>query len=143
MRTAPIFLAGCAALLLSICASAQQQRSLDAQWHDAMRNAQGEHASLATLQEGLKIAEHFGESDPRLFESLVRLASFCQYDDDGPGKRYVERALGMRSKIIVRDAHFATLLVELAGAADTLGQHGDALNVYGDALQLREKLFGS
>ena len=109
-----------------------------------MQTGRAEGYTLASLQEALKIADGFGDGDSRLFETLVRLASFCEDQDcQDQVAGYVDRALRMRAKIKSQDAQFATLLMDLGEAAGTQGRNRDALTVYREALGIREKVLGA
>jgi uncharacterized membrane protein YjgN (DUF898 family) len=127
---------------LCIVAAAQPAPTPDAQWRAIMGAAGGEAGNRAALQQALKIAEHFPDGDPRLFETLVRLSVLCQDEDldgcQGQSSTYLNRAFKMGPKVKPRDAHLANLLMDLGGAA------GPQLapDVYRDALQIRENLFG-
>ena len=137
MRTFAHILAFSAAAICSFTLNAQPASDLDAQWRAKVRT--GEHHSLSSLRDGLKIAEQFGETDPRLFETEVRLATFCD-EDSGCGDQansYVDRALRIRNKIKPQDSALASLFIELGGAAAELGREKDALAVYRDALEIR------
>jgi uncharacterized membrane protein YjgN (DUF898 family)/tetratricopeptide (TPR) repeat protein len=99
---------------------------------------------LAAYRDALPFAEKFGDADPRLFETLVRLAEACQEDDDCDLKKsgYVDRALKIRAQVKPADAHLADLLMDLGSAASSLNQERDAQLTYTDALEIRERLFG-
>ncbi len=100
---------------------------------------------LALLKGALETAEGFGESDLRLFETLVRLASACSEQDeecDLEKTGYLDRALRVRSRVRPMDVPYADLLMTLGAVVPPARRHRDALAVYGEALTLREKLLG-
>ncbi len=144
MRKAPTFLAAVSGVLFLIPPALTAAPSPDTQWREKMEAAKDDE-SVGPLQEALKIAEKFDKSDPRLFETLVRLSAFCSYNDgcEDQANAYLERALRIRSNIKPQDAHFATLLSNLADAASDQGRSKDAFKVYREALALRENVFGS
>ena len=80
-----------------------------------MKAGKDETVALSSLRDALKVAEGFGEGDVRLFETVVRLAASCQYDD-GCGDQsagYLNRALRIRARVKPADAHLADLLMDL------------------------------
>jgi uncharacterized membrane protein YjgN (DUF898 family) len=136
-------LAAIASVFLTLSLRGQSTSDLDAQWRVEISPDKANGHSLASLRDALKIAEKFGDADPRLFETLVRLAAFCQDDDfdeceaEAPG--FVNRALKIRSKVKPKDAHYAELLMDLGGASGAK----ESLDIYKEALDVREKLFGA
>lgn len=82
--------------------------ALDARhWQEGYRAAQAaarEYDSgqaLAHYREALREAEQFGESDPRLLQTLAQLALICADEDVGDskeGEAYLARALKIRPK---------------------------------------------
>lgn len=137
-----IILAFFASIVFCLKTAAQPAATLDVQWRGFMRAAGGDGDSFIALQQALKTAEHFGNADPRLFETLVRLAVLCQDEEatgcEGKSRGFLERAYKMGPKVKPRDAHLASLLMDLGGASDPKL----APDVYRDALQIRESLFG-
>jgi uncharacterized membrane protein YjgN (DUF898 family)/tetratricopeptide (TPR) repeat protein len=134
--------AAVASVFLALPVHGQSSSDLDAQWRVKISPDKANGYSLASLREALKIAEKFGYEDPRLFETLVRLAAFCgddfdECEEEAPG--FVSRALKMRSKVKPKDAHYAELLMDLGGATDAK----ESLGVYREALDVRENLFGA
>src|SRR5580704_5391113 len=98
MRKACLISAIASGVLFPILISGQVARNPEARWREIMHGTAQGDISFQSLDEARKIAEKFGETDPRLFETLVRLADFCDdesaCEDNQPG--YVNRALGMR-----------------------------------------------
>src|SRR5579864_5458242 len=129
-------------LLTAILAStllAQPLPDQNASWRQKMSAAADADNDPALLSEALKVAESFGKTDARLFETVVRLAVACQYGDcEQNSPNYLERALKMRSMVKPADGHFADLLMDLGPCAEELGSTREALLVYGEALKIRE-----
>jgi tetratricopeptide (TPR) repeat protein len=135
MRKVCTFFAAVSVVLSALTPATQWREKMDIYKNDG---------STAPLEGALKIAESFGNSDPPLLETLIQLADACEDGTcAGRSNEYLGRALRIRSNIRPQDAHFATLLMDLAGAAADQDRSKDALLVYREALALREKLFGS
>ena len=134
-------------LVLLASAGAQIKPDPNAQWREQITAAEKDPYDLQPLKAALRIAEPFGTADLRLFETLVRLAAACSDDEEqdcGPKQGgYLNRAFEMRAKVKPVDAHFATLLVQLASAAASdPDRYRDAIILYGEAREIDEKLFG-
>jgi hypothetical protein len=89
-------------VFVALAVFAQPRGNADAAWREKMKaaNKEGEYEPSA-LREALKIAEGSGETDVRLFETVIKLAAACEYNDacgDQTG-RYLDRALHMRAKV--------------------------------------------
>jgi uncharacterized membrane protein YjgN (DUF898 family) len=144
MRKAVTILAACGSVLLAIPVNAQSTPYAIAQWQAKMKTGQQGNYDLASLRDALKTAERFGDSDPRLFETLVRLASFCEDQDcEDQVNGYVDRALRMRAKVKPQDARFASLLMDLGETAADQGRYAEALAVDREALAIREEVLGA
>jgi len=133
-------------ILLSAPAWAQPQRDANAQWREKVRAAEQSQYDLSAWQAALKIAEPFGAGDVRLFETLVRVAALCSDEEQDCGPKnggYLDRALQMRAQVKPADAHFSDLLIKLAAAASDTERYRDAETLYGEAREIREKLFGA
>lgn len=144
MWKAATFFGALGTIVLSGSAVAQISSNLDTQWRSKMHRDKDAAYTFGQLQDALKIAEQFGDGDPRSFETIVELAVLCQDEDEvqgceGKSKLYMDRAFKMGPKVKTRDAHFASLLMDLGGAADPRL----APSVYRDALDIRERLFGA
>lgn len=128
-----------------------QQNSPPGKWAEAM--AAGDDASddfdhdkaVAHFRTALKEAETFGESDVRLLDTLAHLARDCNEADEcasKDGKAWLDRALRIRSKSIGSDDSSAGILTSLAEAAIGQERYQDALLLYGEAVDIYEKLQG-
>lgn len=139
------------ALLLAgamACAAAPDAK----RWEEALRAAQAaakdydSGQALAHYRDALREAEQFGESDPRLVRTLAQFAQLCEEGDVCPtedGESYLSRALKIRPKTITTPtATWADALMDLGAAAYGYGKYREALVVYRDALDIREKLYG-
>ena len=143
MRKSAAISAGLWAAIFAAALFAQPRQDQGALWREKMKAAEDAEESPASLMEALKVAESFGETDPRLFETVIRLADVCEYANCDPkGSDYLDRALKMRANVQPADAHFADLLMKLGSCASESGRTRDSLLVYGEALKIREKLFG-
>ena len=138
-------IAACTGLLLMPPANAQPASEAAPRWRAQMNAAEEADFDPALLKGALETAEGFGESDLRLFETLVRLAEACQDEDNecDPAKAgYLDRALRIRSRVQPAGEPYAALLMTLGGAIPVTTRHHDALAVYGEALTLREQMLG-
>lgn len=136
------------ALLLLAFVPADAQPD-DARWRALLqKDAAGDPEPRA--REALKIAERFGEADPRLLESLIFLHENLWGFESKPEKEALrKRALALPSGVARRvagdraaEADFASLLLRLGKALSGNGQHRDARLTQREALEIRERLFG-
>jgi len=114
-------------------------------WRAQMQAAKEADYALVMLRPALETAESFGESDLRLFETVVRLAVACNDDDDCDLTKagYLDRALRMRSRVEAQKDSYAELLVALGKVASGLARYADALAVDNEALAFRQKTLGA
>jgi uncharacterized membrane protein YjgN (DUF898 family) len=136
-----------AAICLIAASTAWAQPAADVadRWRQQMAAAEEVGHELPHLQDALKTAEPFGEADPRLFETVVRLAVFCLDDENNCaslGTTYLDRALHLRETVRPKDAHIADLLMQLGSAASLLERYREGILVYAQARDIRESLFG-
>lgn len=136
------------ALLLLAFVPADAQPD-EARWRALLRtDAAGDPEPRA--REALKIAERFGEADPRLLESLIYLGEVLDESEAAEEqKKLLDRALRLRQRVANQTAgdragaiHFAGLLVRLGRQASERGEHRESRLTLRESLELREKLFG-
>src|ERR1700689_2800939 len=118
MRKTLAIFAAVASAFLTLSVHGQSPSDLDAQWRAKISPDKTNAYSLSSLREALKIAEKFGDGDPRLFETLMRLAAFCQDDDfdgceEGEAPGFANRALKMRAKVKPKKTNYPGLPMEL------------------------------
>ncbi len=101
--------------------------------------------AIGHLRTALAIAEKFGESDPRLLESVARLSNACQYAEGckaDESANQLKRGMALRAGVVPRGESAAAALIALAEAAAAQDKHREALLVWRDVLDIREKHSG-
>lgn len=101
--------------------------------------------AIGHLRAALAIAEKFGESDPRLLESVARLSNACQYAEGckaDESANQLKRGMALRAGVVPRGEPAAAALIALAEAAAAQDKHREALLVWRDVLDIREKHSG-
>ena len=137
-------------LLILLLVTRALAQTDDAQWRALLQKPPAGQSPEPAARQALQLAERFGESDPRLLESLIHLSEILDEEEQGDElKRLVARATKIRPAVAKRVAgarageiELAGLLIRLGERASASGAHREARLAQRDALGLREKIFG-